>query len=68
MARLGKKEEVSKIKSMPSFQMILIIVEKCEGAGERGFEVSKSGDTRVGLVGFPSGKLAVQYGLSSYCH
>jgi small GTP-binding protein len=24
------------------------------GAGERGFEVSKSGDTRVGLVGFPS--------------
>ena len=24
------------------------------GGGERGFEVSKSGDTRVGLVGFPS--------------
>lgn len=24
------------------------------GAGERGFEVSKSGDTRVGLIGFPS--------------
>ncbi len=24
------------------------------GASERGFEVSKSGDTRVGLVGFPS--------------
>jgi small GTP-binding protein len=24
------------------------------GAGERGFEVSKVGDTRVGLVGFPS--------------
>lgn len=24
------------------------------GSGERGFEVSKSGDTRVGLVGFPS--------------
>ncbi len=24
------------------------------GASERGFEVSKSGDTRVGLIGFPS--------------
>ena len=24
------------------------------GGSERGFEVSKSGDTRVGLVGFPS--------------
>ena len=24
------------------------------GAGERGFEVSKAGDTRVGLIGFPS--------------
>jgi ribosome-interacting GTPase 1 len=23
------------------------------GAGERGFEVSKCGDTRVGLIGFP---------------
>ena len=28
--------------------------KKGGGAGERGFEVSKSGDTRVGLVGFPS--------------
>lgn len=28
--------------------------KKTGGAGERGFEVSKSGDTRVGLVGFPS--------------
>jgi small GTP-binding protein len=28
--------------------------KKGGGAGERGFEVSKSGDTRVGLIGFPS--------------
>lgn len=28
--------------------------KKGGGGGERGFEVSKSGDTRVGLVGFPS--------------
>jgi small GTP-binding protein len=28
--------------------------KKGGGSGERGFEVSKSGDTRVGLVGFPS--------------
>jgi ribosome-interacting GTPase 1 len=28
--------------------------KKGGGAGERGFEVSKAGDTRVGLVGFPS--------------
>ena len=28
--------------------------KKTGGAGERGFEVSKSGDTRVGLIGFPS--------------
>lgn len=28
--------------------------KKGGGAGERGFEVSKCGDTRVGLVGFPS--------------
>jgi uncharacterized protein len=28
--------------------------KKGGGAGERGFEVGKSGDTRVGLVGFPS--------------
>lgn len=28
--------------------------KKTGGAGERGFEVSKCGDTRVGLVGFPS--------------
>jgi len=28
--------------------------KKGGGAGERGFDVSKSGDTRVGLIGFPS--------------
>jgi ribosome-interacting GTPase 1 len=28
--------------------------KKGGGAGERGFEVSKAGDTRVGLIGFPS--------------
>ena len=28
--------------------------KKTGGAGERGFDVSKSGDTRVGLIGFPS--------------
>jgi small GTP-binding protein len=28
--------------------------KKTGGTGERGFEVSKCGDTRVGLVGFPS--------------
>lgn len=28
--------------------------KKGGGAGERGFEVSKCGDTRVGLIGFPS--------------
>lgn len=28
--------------------------KKGGGAAERGFEVSKSGDTRVGLIGFPS--------------
>lgn len=26
------------------------------GTGEAGFEVAKTGDARVGFVGFPSGK------------
>lgn len=37
--------------------------KKGGGAGERGFEVSKCGDTRVGLVGFPSVRLSSSFAL-----
>ena len=35
--------------------VISILFYSTGGGAERGFEVSKSGDTRVGLIGFPSG-------------
>lgn len=44
------KAKVAKLKR----ELIEGGTSKGGGAGERGFEVSKSGDTRIGLVGWPS--------------
>lgn len=46
------KAKISKLKR--ELLEVASAGKKGGGAGERGFEVSKAGDTRVGLVGFPS--------------
>ena len=46
------KAKLSKLKR--ELMDLTMTGKKGGGGGERGFEVSKSGDTRVGLVGFPS--------------
>lgn len=46
------KAKISKLKR--ELLEVGSVGKKGGGAGERGFEVSKAGDTRVGLVGFPS--------------
>ena len=48
---MEKKEVKNKLKK----KIFLILFKGGGGGGGEGFDVSKAGDARVGLVGFPSG-------------